>query len=212
MNFSDTLSANNHSYQPSGDHIAVAKGFDVEVLETASLQVVTQFRFTDNVGSIQWSPDGHFLLIAIPKKNLVYVKSLDDSDWNCKIDEGVVGLSHCRWVPDSRQIITVSDFNLRLTIWSLSDQNVSYIKNPKHHEKGISFTSDGKFMALAERNQCKDYVGIYYCGDWKLMNHFQVETTDLADLMWSKDNTAVIVWDNPVECRILVYSATQGLI
>lgn len=64
----------------------------MEVLETASLQVVTQFRFTDNVGSIQWSPDGHFILISIPKKNLVFVKSLDDSDWNCKIDEGVVGL------------------------------------------------------------------------------------------------------------------------
>lgn len=25
-------------------------------------------------------------------------------------------------------------------------------------------------MALAERSDCKDYVGIYYCGDWKLIN------------------------------------------
>ena len=104
-----------------------------------------------------------------------------------------------RWVPDSRQIITISDFQLRLTIWSLVDETVSYIKNPKHHDKGLSFTSNGKFMALAERNDCKDYVGIYYCGDWKLMNHFQVETIDLADLAWSKDDTAIIVWDNPVE-------------
>lgn len=44
------------------------------------------------------------------------------------------------------------------------------------------------------------------------MNHFQVETTDLADLVWAKDDTAIIVWDNPIECRLLVYSATQGLL
>lgn len=44
------------------------------------------------------------------------------------------------------------------------------------------------------------------------MNHFQVDTTDLADLVWAKDNTAIIVWDNPIECRLLIYSATQGLI
>jgi len=30
------------------------------------------------------------------------VKSIDDSDWNCKIDEGIVGLGFARWVPDSR--------------------------------------------------------------------------------------------------------------
>jgi hypothetical protein len=111
-------------------------------------------------------------MISVPKRNLVYVKSIDDSDWSCKIDEGIVGLGFSRWVPDSWQVITVSEFNLWLTIWSLTDKNVSYIKNPKFIDKGVSFTSNGKFMALAERENCKDSIGIYYCGDWKLMNHF----------------------------------------
>lgn len=44
------------------------------------------------------------------------------------------------------------------------------------------------------------------------MNHFQVETTDLADLTWTRDDTAIIAWDNPIECRLLIYSATQGLL
>ena len=34
----------------------------------------------------------------------------------------------------------------------------------------MCFTSDGKFMALAERHSCKDFIGIYYCGDWSLVN------------------------------------------
>ena len=110
-------------------------------------------------------------------------------------------------------MITVSDFNLRLTIWGLTeDKTVSYIKNPKFSDKGCSFTSNGKFMALAERDSCKDFVGLYYCGDWKLMNHFQTDTVDLADLMWTGDDTAIVVWDSAVECRLLIYSPTQGLL
>ena len=35
---------------------------------------------------------------------------------------------------------------------------------------GISFTSDGKFMALAERKDSKDYIGVYCTQDWKLVN------------------------------------------
>jgi WD40 repeat protein len=104
-------------------------------------------------------------------------------------------------------VLTVSEFNIRLTIWSLVDKSVNYIKDPKHSDRGLSFTSDKKFMALAERNNCKDFIGIYHVSGWKVINHFQVETYDLQDLIWSKDDTAIIVWDNSLECRLLVYSA-----
>lgn len=86
-----------------------------------------------------------------------------------------------------------------MSIWSLVDKQVSYIKNPKYVDKGLSFTSNGKFMALAERENCKDYIGIYYI-DWKLVSHFQVDTTDLADLAWSSDDTVIVCWDNVIEC------------
>ena len=44
------------------------------------------------------------------------------------------------------------------------------------------------------------------------MNHFQTDTVDLADLMWTGDDTAIVVWDSAVECRLLIYSPTQGLL
>ena len=213
MNFSDVIPHSNiASFSKGGELIAVANGFDVQIYDTTNLNLIVQFTFTDVISYIKWSNDRKYILVSIWKRGLAYVKSIEDQDWNWKIDEGIAGLMYARWVPDSRQVITISDFQLRLTIWSLVDETVSYIKNPKHYDKGISFTSNGKFMALAERNEWKDYIGIYYWGDWKLMNHFQVDTLDLADLAWSKDDTAIIVWDNPIEWRILVYSATQGLI
>lgn len=34
---------------------------------------------------------------------------------------------------------------------------------------GISFTRDGRYLALAERRDCKDHVSIFVCSDWQLL-------------------------------------------
>jgi hypothetical protein len=66
-------------------------------------------------------------------------------------------------------------------------------------------------MALAERRELKDWVSIYYTGnDWKLVNTFEVETFDLNDLIWTKADSAILVWDTPLENKIVVYSAMTG--
>ncbi len=121
-------------------------------------------------------------------------------------------MSFARFSPDSRRVLSISEFNVRMTIWSLIDRSTCYISYPKYADKGLSFTSNGYFMALAERKETKDYVGIYYVGDWTLVSHFAVETFDLQDLMWSKDNTAIIVLDSVLECKFCIYSPTGNLI
>ena len=204
MNFSDLYE---HSgiieYSPNGNMLAICKNTKVLIIETTSYQTLHEWAFSDTVSQIEWSPDSTLLLVALKKSGLAFVKSLSDDDWNCRIDEGVAGLAGIKWAPDSRQIMTISDFQLRLTVWSLTDKSSSFIKNPKFAgDKGLSFSSDGKFMALAERRDGKDYVGIYYCGDWTLVHHFQTDTFDLTDIAWSKDNTSIIVWDSCVEVLI----------
>ena len=77
--------------------------------------------------------------------------------------------------------------------------------------KGISFSKNKKFMALAERREAKDWVSIYYTGnDWKLINAFEVDTFDLADIMWTKEDTAILVYDTPLEAKVLIYSVMTG--
>lgn len=49
-------------------------------------------------------------------------------------------------------------------------------------------------MALAERRDGKDWVSIYYTGaDWKLITTFEVDTFDLQEIMWVKEDTAILV-------------------
>jgi hypothetical protein len=128
------------------------------------------------------------------KKNIVSVRCLNSEvlenkqeGWQCNINEGVIGMVGSMWAPDSRQIITFSDLQLRATVWSLVESKATaYIRNPKYvPPKGLSITRNKKFMALAERREAKDWISIYYTSaDWKLVNTFEVDVFDLADIMW----------------------------
>ena len=48
------------------------------------------------------------------KSSFIFKKvfSIDNPDWKCKIDEGSAGLLHANWSPDSRHILTTSDFHV----------------------------------------------------------------------------------------------------
>ena len=131
--------------------------------------------------------------MAVAKRQLVFVKSLHDPDWNCKIDEGLAGLSYARWGPTSNHVITISDFKVRLTVWGLTDKSVQYIRSPKHDdEKGLAFSPNKKLMALAERTsdgQAKDCIGIYDVSSkpWACLHHLAPDTFDLENLKFSAD-------------------------
>lgn len=126
MNFSDYIpqSGGIVKYSPSGDLVAVAKTFEVKIYETNSLRPMHSYSFIDVVSHLEWSFDSNFILIGIAKRSIAFAKSLVDSDWECKIDEGMGGLASCRWGPSNTHIITISEFNLRMTVWCLSDKSI----------------------------------------------------------------------------------------
>jgi hypothetical protein len=65
----------------------------------------------------------------------------------------MAGLAYALWGPTLNHILTVSEFKIRLTVWSLQDKSVQYIKNPKFDDaRGITFSPNKKLMALAEKS------------------------------------------------------------
>ncbi|XP_040843743.1 WD repeat-containing protein WRAP73 isoform X2 [Ochotona curzoniae] len=149
----------------------------------------------------KFSPDGKYL-----------VWSLEQPEWHCKIDEGSAGLVASCWSPDGRHILNTTEFHLRVTVWSLCTKCVSYIKYPKACQQGITFTRDGRYMALAERRDCKDYVSIFVCSDWQLLRHFDTDTQDLAGIEWAPNGCVLAAWDTCLEYKILLYSLDGRLL
>lgn len=108
-----------------------------------------------------------------------------------------------RWSPDSRHILTTSEFQLRLTVWSLVSTACVHVPWPKHPTRAISFTKDGKYIGIGTRRDCRDYIHLLACQGWEAMGNFEVGTSDLADLEWSPTDSTIAVWDSPLEYKVL---------
>jgi len=66
--------------------------------------------------------------------------------------------------------MTFSDSGIKATIYNLSDDKQYILKSPKSSDNCFSFSKSKKFLAIAEKRQNEDFIGIYYCQNWQLMN------------------------------------------
>lgn len=214
MDFSDVFKQSNQLVRISPDqkYMATCVQYRLVVRDVSTLQILQLYTCLDQISYMEWSSDSLFILCAMYKRGMVQVWSLEQPDWHCKIDEGSVGLVSSCWSPDGRHILNTTEFHLRITVWSLCTKAVSYIKYPKACDKGLSFSRDGHYMALAERRDCKDYVSIFVCDNWHLLRHFVTETEDLSGLEWSPSGCVLAVWDNCLEYKVLLYSLDGRLL
>uniref|UniRef100_T1IJE1 WD repeat-containing protein WRAP73 n=1 Tax=Strigamia maritima TaxID=126957 RepID=T1IJE1_STRMM len=136
----------------------------------------------------------------------IEVWSLEDPSWICKIDEGTAGLINFKWTPDSRHIMSTAEFHVRITVWSLVNKSVSYIKYPKSIEMNMSFSQNGNYLALLERRNCKDYVTIFSCSSWQLLKHFEPDMNDAAGISFAPDGNCMCIWESLFEYKIALYS------
>lgn len=194
-------------FSPDGRFIATAAGYRLIVRDVDTLQIVQLYGCIDAIEDITWSCDSEYVLCSIQKRGSAQVWSVSNKEWHCKIDEGPVGLAHARFSPDGRHVLVTADFRLRITIWSLCDRSVYYIRFPKHVGKGLDFTSDGKVMALAERTDARDSVGLFVTDGWKPLRTFPVASTDLDDLKWAPVGDILCIIDTVLQYQVLLYNA-----
>lgn len=213
MDFSEIISSvQNAIFSQDSSLVALTNGTKVIIKNALQLNTIQTFSFPDHITHMEFSPDSHYLLVVMSKRNVVEARAVYEEEWACKVEDPLLGILYARWAPDNRHILTFSDYQMRLSVYSLIDKSITHIKHPKYPDKGISFTSDGKFMALVERKETKDYIGIYHTGEWKLVNYIQAETFDLNDITWSPDNSVILCVDTPLEYKLLVFCPAQGLL
>ncbi|XP_048751589.2 WD repeat-containing protein WRAP73-like [Ostrea edulis] len=208
MNFSELFRQSSQicKFSTDGKYLASVVEFRLVIRDVDTLQIQNLYTCLDTIQHIEWSSDSQFVLCGLFKRGIVQVWSIEQPEWTCKIDEGSAGLCAARWSPDGRHILTTADFYLRITVWSLVTKSVSYIRYPKQCQKPLDYSNGGKYMALAERRDCKDFISIFACDSWELVKHFETETDDLTGIEWSPDSRVLAVWESPITYKILLYT------
>uniref|UniRef100_A0A6T0RL79 Uncharacterized protein n=1 Tax=Alexandrium monilatum TaxID=311494 RepID=A0A6T0RL79_9DINO len=198
-------------WAPDGRHLAAVSQNRLLVRGGNSLKLVQVYVCLDKVERIEWSPDSEFLLTEIVGRSVVQVWSLNDADWACRIDEGAAGVARARWGTSSAHVLIVSDFQLYLKVWSLSDQGaVTQIRHPKYGNKGLSFSHDGCLLALLRRTQCQDSVAVFSCQEsFRQVADISIGG-DFSDLRWMPGNGAILLWERPSRSTRLVWYSPDG--
>ncbi|KAL5033176.1 hypothetical protein BDV3_000189 [Batrachochytrium dendrobatidis] len=192
-------------FSPDGEHLAIVLDHRLFVRNTETLQIVALFKCLDSIQDIGWSSDSVYIFCTSFRLGNIQVFSLTDETWTAQMDEGLAGCVAVRWTPDARHLLSFSDFQLRITVWSLCTKDAVYIQYPKFSDRGYCFRSDGKYFALIERSENKDYISIYECCDWTLLKRWPVASSDVDGIAWSPDGRFLAAWEPNIEYCVYIY-------
>ena len=193
---------------PSRPFIAgIAQGIRVVVRTLPNLAVHAVFSALDRVEQLAFSPNGSLVLAVVPSQGVVHVWSVDDQDWHCRIDAGLIGVSRATFHPTSSQNILVwSDFNLRLEIWNINSGNRGHLNNVKG-----ALAIGVKYAALVSRNRLKDAVQIVNIDENDEKNNLNFSVVqcflvpgvgDLAGLVWTSSGTGLVAFESCLSSRV----------
>lgn len=218
---------------PSGSHIAyIADKTTIIVRDVQTLSVVAYRTCPAPPNNLSWSPNGRHLMCAMGSSGTISVFLVvdgvekgdencqleetsskgngQDENWSCNISQGVVGVATAMWSPCGRYVLMVSEFQVKMTIWSLSDGScVDSLVAPKS-EGMLAFSTDGTILAVVKRSDCKDTLCAYRCDTWQLLFEVYIPTTDAIGCSWSPDSSCLVVWDSLSCGNFIVAVSSEG--
>ena len=216
------LGQNNIQLSPSSTHIAYigSSATKLFVSELSSNKIVHIFPCVDRIDKVEWSPNSKLLFCAMFSRCTIQIFHLEDKEWTCRINEGMAGMIHARWCPDSLHILIESDFGIQISIWSLTDSSSYLFKYPKQAPSSSSrggpslsaFSSCESFMVLGHRIELQDYIGLYSTDPWTELTKFKCRSNDLAQLSFVPESTNIIAVDSILHYRVTIYSPSGAVL
>ncbi|KAG2443903.1 hypothetical protein HXX76_002243 [Chlamydomonas incerta] len=227
MDFSESFRSSGPppAFSPDGRFVATVVEYRLIIREVETLRVVQLYSCLDRIDSMDWSSNSAYVLCGLCSRGVIQIWSVENSEWTCKIDEGPAGVQCVRWSPDGAAVLVVAEFGLRVTVWDLVDKRCTYLRGPKHGDgRGLAFSADGRWLALLERAEMKDWVTVYDCssrsggggggkgGGWGEAARFQLPTSDAADIAWSPAGGVLAAWESCLGDKVVTLDAGSGAV
>ena len=226
------------NFSPNGKYLLVPKGKNL-ILYTLhpDIKKLEKIIFNSTINYIEFSPSSEYFLILLLKLQECHIKSVNKKNFLMKIKEPIYNINSAIWSSNDNYIlISLNNYNA-LHIFSTKDeyenieeeldnQNLDYkynknfkfvisnIKFPNLSTQGIDFSCGAReFFAIIIRKQIKDWVEIYDTSDYSLVSSFVCSTINADNILWTKDNSFILVQENKnYDCKLFVYSLSGNLI
>ena len=195
-------------FSPDNKYFAFSRSLDVLVYSSYNIKQINKFSFPDFIEKIEFSKDSNLILICMFKRGLIEARSLLNPKFYVRISEGICGLNYALFSPDSKNILTINENNINLSIYNLISKKKYIINYPKFSNKGLTFSSYGNFLAILLKNSSQDEIGIYHTKSWSIINKFLPDVEDITNILWTVDNSALILIESYLLCKFHVYLPT----
>ena len=222
--FSETVLGSTSIFSPDSVYVAIASGSRLTVRLSHSMETLHVFSCVDKVEKMAFSPDSQYIMCGMYSRDAVQIFSIADGEWRCRVNEGVAGIVDSCWTPDSRGIMTESDYGLQLAVWSLVDSSSQTISTPKALNNSAvpvqlqsspcnankqaqlgAFSDCGSFYAVVLRCNAQDEIGVYTCEPWGIANRFKCKSADVSAISWTPCSRYVVTVDSALCYAAHVY-------
>jgi len=215
-------------FSDSSQYLGSCVGSRLTIRNVDTCEVVQVFSCIDKIEKVEFSPDSEYVLCALYMRCAVQVFCISDPQWKCRINEGLAGLKHARWCPDSRHVVTESDFGIQLAVWSLIDGSCAMISYPKPGNI-IAFSDDNDYCAVGLRIELQDYIGFYAVNfqrddinphnnpgssmnQWNELAKFKCKSHDMTALHFVPGSHLIVAVESVLQYKVTVYMPTGEVV
>ncbi|BGP34420.1 hypothetical protein JCM10296v2_006240 [Rhodotorula toruloides] len=180
-----------------------------------------------------------YILVYSAKQRAAWVVDPEKEGEVARIEVGNEGCVAMAWARTGEganpTVMAWAAHHLHLSLFPLRSSSTPsptlqpfHILSPKHcpapsasqGSAGYSFRPDGKFLAVLERHQARDVIGVYSTGsslgrgEWALVKSIILPdpTSDLADLSWSPCGRYIAAWSSVTDYTVHVLTPTGTLL
>jgi WD40 repeat protein len=188
-----------------------------ESLQTHSVIQITQ-QSTNPVSGLAWSPTSSRVLIYTSDQIRVY--NVEDASLHSVVRNPGAGANkptHVQFGATDDEVIALSAFGLKISIFNVTTSKAVEIANPKFYHAASAYRGfcfgPSAHIAILTRSSGRDMLSIHQPRTREVVRSWFPEALDAAGLVWTPDGQWLLTWESPAHGhRLLVYTPDGQLV
>ena len=167
---------------------------------------------TKEQGNAQCEQAGRILLAD---DDTVRIYDVNDPAWHAVIEKAAGSLGRIADVAfghKANEVVVLSDFGAKLTIWSLLTSRGVEVRDPKYMVKCYHHRPRTGHLAILTRPAAQDNLMLLQPGSHELVKSVELPTIDAQEVAWNPEGNWLAISDTASSgYRVLIYTADGHL-